>query len=493
MIPRWTIVVALAAVALVAPITQASLVASPPTGVVASWTQLVPASVSPSQLQARAVVPRGTPCPKMKVATRTGRVTYVAMAMRSPGATTGPAFASLRACTAPLPVGLVSASAGAIAIPAALPSRVDRIAAFGDIGCRVSPQIPQDCSDPSQWPAARVARRVAREAPDVIVFTGDFLYREGACPGTMMSTCGGSPGPAFTATPGAFLPFNDTDYSWMADALIPMTPAFAAAPILVVRGNHESCLRGGNGWMMFFEVMLPPDACAPDIVGPEGTTPKTISPSYAIDLHVTSQRSLRLVMVDSNEGSDTAIGSWTPTQRKAYAAADRLAAPRKGRESWLVTHRPMFGVDVTPQSPAGALGWTSITQTAAGQGFTGRYSLMLGSHVHAAQAVQVPGQPAQLVVGNGGSIPDSVDPVHYALPAYGPMRNALGEPLVDQNTGRPVIPYEKASYLKTWVRYGFAMLAPERQSDNWTISERGVDGREFATCHVVKRRVSCAP
>ena len=82
---------------------------------------------------------------------------------------------------------------GAISVPASLPSKIDRIAAFGDVGCRVTTKLVQNCASPADWPMAKIASRIAAEKPDVIFFTGDFLYREANCPAADIAKCGGSP------------------------------------------------------------------------------------------------------------------------------------------------------------------------------------------------------------------------------------------------------------------------------------------------------------
>ncbi len=476
----FTSVVLLAALVAAAP---ASATAAPVGGVVAAYTLVVPSSIAKSNLQVRAVVANGIPCPKVKKINAAGRRTESPMKMRVPGVTAGSAFSSLRACQANLPSGLSSARVGAITVPAALKSKIDRIAAFADVGCRVTTSQIQNCSNRDAWPLAKIAHRIASERPDVIFFAGDFLYREADCPAAELAKCGGSPGPAFNPEPGKSPPFSDTDYSWMADALIPMASAFAAAPILAARGNHESCGRAGNGWMLFFETQLKADACAPDVVGPDGNTPKNLAPSYSIDFPIASGRKLRVVMVDSNGGSDSKVDSWTDTQRAAYKAANHLAARQRGRESWLMTHRPMFGVDVK-EGPD--LAWTSITQTAAGQGFIANYNIMMASHVHVAQIVQIPGQPAQKILGSGGTIPDSFSPAAYAKPAFGPLNNNQGQPLSPKYA-----PYPNAKYLRTWVKYGYVVLTPKAKAGEWALSQRDVNGQQFAQCTAVKKLISC--
>ena len=471
--------------------------AVPKNGIVAAYTLVVPTSIAKSHLQARAVIPNGVACPKVTKTYANGHKSDIAMTMRSPGATTGPAFASLRACQANLPSGLSWARVGAIGVPAKFKSKFDKIAVLGDTGCRITSKLVQNCSTPTTWPLARNAQSVAAEKPDVIFFTGDFFYREAACPANKLSFCGGSPPPALPPAAGEkFPPISDTDYGWVADALIPMAPAFAAAPILVTRGNHESCFRGGNGWMMLFEIKLKPDSCAPTAAG--ASAPNNIAPTYSVDFPITSGRTLRAIMVDSNAGSNSGITpAWQALQKPAYQQADKLAAPKTGRESWLITHRPMFGIDdenqfdkpdptATPPDP-GELNWTSMDQTAAALGLTSRFNLMLASHVHVAQVVQMPGQPAQVIFGNGGSVPDSTNPADYPVPAYGPLNTPAGNPI---DPAYPPI-NQLPSYVWTKIQYGHAIFTPGAKAGHWSISQRDTAGKQFAACTAAGKKFTC--
>ena len=465
-------------------------------GVVSAWTLVTPKSVSESRLQVRAAIPSGIGCPRLVIKTGNGRKVTRSMTKRVPGATTGAAFASLRACQANLPkpkAGIRTARVGAISVPHTLPSRFDRIVMLGDTGCRIDDDDDpsdidvQDCSktsgtDPADyWPLSRNAVAVAKEKPDLTVFTGDFFYREDPCPTGYEAKCGGSPPPIDSFR------FNDTDYGWMADVLIPMAPLFRAAPLLAVRGNHEQCDRGGNGWFLFFEVTteLGPDACAPPALGAD--TAPNITPTWAFDAPIKKGRNLRIVAVDSAYGRNYDITDWVAQQRPKYERAQELSAPKKGRESWLVTHRPMFGVEPIEQAVSGLLPYTSIDQTASGYGLIGNYQLMVASHVHVAQVVKIPGQPVQMVVGNGGSKPDVATESSYQSPEYGPLANAAGEPL-----SASYAPYEKPSYLWTRVRYGYTVMKPGGKARNWTVIQRDYTGKTFATCSLVGRDMTCA-
>ncbi len=477
--------------------TPAGAATSPKAGIVAAYTLVVPTSITNSHLQARAVIPNGVSCPKVTKTYANGRKSESAMTVRTPGATTGPAFASLRACEANLPSGLAYARVGAIGVPAKFQSKFDKIAVFGDTGCRVTTKQVQDCNSLSAWPLARNAQSVAAAKPDVVFFTGDFFYREAACPKDMLTFCGSSPPPAIPPAAGQkFAPIADTGYGWAADALIPMAPVFAAAPILVTRGNHESCFRGGNGWMMMFEIQLKPSSCAPTSAG--ASAPDNIAPTYSVDFPIAAGRTLRAIMVDSNGGSNREITpAWQALQKPAYQQANKLAGAQSGKESWLITHRPMFGIDPVLQidkpdpaataSDPGVLNWTSIDQTGAALGLTSNFNLMLASHIHVAQVVQMPGQPAQLVFGNGGTLFDSTNPADYTVPAYGPLNTPAGQPI---DPAYPPI-NQLPSYVWTKIKYGHAIFTPTAKAGGWSISQRDTTGKQFAACTATGKKFTC--
>lgn len=482
---------ATASLALLAP--ASSLAAdrsNPEVGVVAAYTLVVPTSISTTNLQVRAVIPNGVPCPGLRMTTKAGVKLVRKMTKRVPGATTGAAFASLRACQANIPVTqtpVSSAQVGSISVPTTLPGKFRKIALVGDTGCRIDDDADparirlQNCSSPTEWPLATNARSIARERPDMTIFTGDFFYREDPCPVGYEAQCGGSPPPDPTAQ------FKDTDYGWMADTFIPMAPLFRAAPMLAIRGNHEQCNRGGNGWFLFFDIgnTLGPDACAPATLG--GPTTPNISDTWHFDAPIGKGRTLRLVAVDSAYGQSFQISPWVTTQRTAYQQADAQSTPRQGRESWMLAHRPMFGIEPNTQQPPGVNQWTSIDQTAAGYGLIDNYNLLIGSHIHVSQIVKIPGQPPQLVVGNGGAKPDDFNEANYTLPTYGPLADASGAPLSPDYT-----PYPTASYLYNSVTYGYGVMIPGKKFGRWTLNHMTYEGQQFDTCSLVAKSLTCA-
>ena len=482
---------ALAAAAIAAPAASAnvSIAATPNTsGVLAAYTLVVPSSISKSRLQARAVIATGIPCPALNVVSPSssnavaGRASSasskrtVAMQMRTPGATTDAAFSSIRACQANLPTGLKSATVGKVSVPASLPQAIDKIAILGDTGCRIKGSTVQDCADPAAWPLAQVSRSIANDKPDVTLFVGDFYYRESSCPSDLSGQCGGSPAPI------SGLPFKDTGYGWLADAFLPMASALSAAPILAGRGNHEACDRGGNGYFLLFAIRAnAAAACAPTA---SGEAPQTIDPTWAVDLPISSTRTLRTVVVDSatqSDNGDSELTSWAAVQRPFYRAAQSLSTKKSGRESWLLTHRPLFGTEAV--EPGTTSSWESVDQTAAASGLIGNFNLLITGHAHQAEVAQIPGQPAQMIFGNGGTL---LNEGEIVLPPQGPMRDSSGQPL------SPLYPaYPNATYLWGKLEFGYSIATPLKRNGQWRFAYKDLNGKSFESCTAIGKNARC--
>lgn len=447
--------------------------ASPPPSVISAYSLAAPVGTTASGLVVRAVVPAGGDCPRLTVTDVDGTVRVLPMRVRPLPARTSPAFDAITVCSRPMPAHAARASVSGVDVPAHLPTSIDRLAMLGDTGCRIASWQVQDCSDQAAWPLARIAQAVADADPDAILINGDFFYREAACPADQQAACGSSPPPV------TVMPFTDTAYGWIADALLPMAPMLAAAPLVITRGNHEACNRGGNG---FFLLMDPregtEDTCAPTPSAGGLTAAATVPTStYAVDLAVTAKRTLRLAIVDSAGGNDVSISPYAAIQRPTYVAAARLTTDRRGRESWLFTHRPLYAIvpDVysIPGQPFNP--WSSADQTAASTGLLGTYDLVFGSHMHLAQAVQLPGLPPQLVLGNGGTLLDPA--IGYPLPTTGPLADGMT--------------YPAPSWAWVHVDFGFTIATPGSSPGQWRLSMRDTKGRQVARCGLADRTLYC--
>ena len=120
-----------------------------------------------------------------------------------------------------------------------------------------------------------------------------------------------------------------------------------------------------------------------------------------------------------------------------------------------------------------------MDRSTAGYGLTSNYQLMVASHVHVAQVVKIPGQPPQMVVGNGGSKPDVADLASYARPTDGTPLSPDYEP------------YPNASYDWTAVKYGYVIATPNQNARQWTMTQKDFTGKRFATCSLSGKQMSC--
>ncbi len=446
--------------------------------VLVAYTLVAPESQSASGLIARAVMPAGLACPTLRVTfgppDGVPQTHPVAMDERLAPKTTAPAFSAVKVCEAAIPQGAMSVHLGSRRLPATRPRSLREIAVLGDTGCRIKGTEIQDCGSTDTWPLARIAARIAERHPDLVLYLGDFFYRESPCPPEQQALCGTSP-PPLTG-----VPFTDSAYGWLADALLPLAPLFSTTPLVILRGNHEACDRGGNGYFLFFDPFLDSaEVCAPlEQAGGLVAPPAQLRPTWTVDLPIQAGRTLRLALVDAAYGSDGPVSSWADTQRLAYAEADSLTSRVPGMESWLLVHRPIFGHVSDLLKPANDPLWTpwaSVDQQVASRGLLGNYDLLLSSHLHAAQAVQIPDQPAQLILGNGGT---QLDPASgYETPRFGPLADATGAALV---TG--ITPYPPAIMDKTAVQFGYAVAHPGQGSGEWSWEHYTPEGELFAQC-----------
>jgi hypothetical protein len=317
------------------------------------WVELAPGGA----LSVRTVVAPDAACP-----TVAADGAPVAMRSRAVPDATFP----VRVCEARVPQATARLSVGEIPLPT-LSSAVNHIVVIGDTGCRIAQYAAQDCRDPKAWPFPTIAKAAASRRPDLVIHVGDYFYREAPCP-PVRRGCAGSP-------------YGDNWSAWRADFLDPAAPLLAAAPWVMVRGNHELCRRGGQGW---FRLLDP-------YPGRAGCVDHT--PPYRL-----SVGGLDLLLFDSADADDFLA----PPEKVAFYAgqfAPLLAQAPAG--SWLLLHHPVWAMG------QGLLTGFSTNQTlqAAIRGLVpASLDLVLSGHVHDLISYDFgPERPAQLIVGTGGS------------------------------------------------------------------------------------------
>jgi hypothetical protein len=354
-------------------------------------------------------------------------------------------------CQAATPSGASVATVGGRTLALA-PRKVSRIVVIGDTGCRLKGEQIQDCNDPQKWPFATMIKHAAARHPDLVIHVGDYYYRESPCPADRPG-CDGSP-------------HGDRWESWRADFFDPASSLLAAAPWIFARGNHEQCGRGSDGWFRFLDADPAPLAC-----------PATAAP-FAVRLD-----RLKLEVIDSADVEDKQLS----TIRLALYEAQIAAIPpgpasKKPEETWVVTHKPLWGYELTragqsmaEQNPLLAAVATAMDKPAAAQ--LPEVNMLLAGHVHFFAAIDFardkqPLRPAQLIVGDSGTALEEAD-----------VRN--GEQMVDGLMAKYAV--------KDTFGYFVLDRTQKGRRGEWTGTLYSVDDAVLATCGQRGRQIECLP
>ncbi len=287
----------------------------------------------------------------------------VAMTVRAPENGAFPLI-----CAAPVPNGVASLSAGGVALP--LPIVVpNRILVLGDTGCRIAGGALQACNDLAAWPFPVLAAAAAKLKPDLVIHVGDYLYRESPCP------------PGNTGCAGS--PSGDNWPSWQADFFAPAAPLLAAAPWVLVRGNHEECSRSGLGFLR--------------LIGPESFDPNAPCDPHLAPFTV-SLGGPSLTVIDDANAPDTDVDeAMVPVYAAEFAKLAEIPGP-----VWFAAHRPIWAAISGPMNLP--IGGNATLIAAAGKNLLpSNVGLMLSGHIHSFEAINYDGKLApQIVAGNGG-------------------------------------------------------------------------------------------
>ena len=414
------------------------------------------------------VITSAAECPAIRI---DGRLRP--MTMRAPAATviqrptaskpelSKPSAYPVTVCESALPRTARHASIEGRVLP--IPRRaIRRIVVIGDTGCRLkaADNAYQPCNDPAATPFATIAASAVRWKPDLVVHVGDYQYRENPCPEGNVG-CAGSPwGYGWDA--------------WNADFFAPAAPLFAAAPLALARGNHESCNRAGQGWQRFLDGHAATadrncDDPANDHAGDVGTP-------YAVDLG----QGARLIMMDFSGAGGKALAEddWRrPVYTADFAAVARLA--KGARFAFAVDHYPLLGFAAEKDADKPALKQVNLALQSAFGPLSPRYAppgvdVLLAGHVHVWQQISFKGNhPSQFVTGFSGTLEDVV-PIPVPLPEK-------AEPA----------PGAKVAHFSSWVD-GFGYMTLERTGRRtWQAVVRDRNGKPLNRCRIEGRRSVC--
>ncbi len=369
-----------------------------------------------------------------------------------------PSVFPLTACEYNIPAGSSSLNVGSFSLP--LPkANPQRIVIVADTGCRMkkADQAWQACNDGDAWPFPEIAKTAAAMKPDLVLHIGDYHYRENVCPDDIAG-CKGSPwGYGWDV--------------WQADLFKPAAPLMAAAPWVVVRGNHEECRRAGQGWFRFLDTQpydakrSCDDAANDDIAN--------YTEPYAVAIGNDTQ----VIVFDTSKVGKKAIPNTSEVFLKYQAqfkTVNQLAA-KPGVHSIFTNHHPILGfVPVPGKSPLPGNPilqevMQSVNPTAY---YPAGVTTAIHGHVHDFQAISfATNHPATFVSGNGG---DDVD-VNFA------------DPFPTNASPAPGVIVDKFSHTSA---FGFMVM--DRQADgSWAYKAYTRKGVLMTTCLQNGNKINC--
>lgn len=356
-----------------------------------------------------------------------------------------PAQFPVRGCEVAVPAGAIAATLDGKPLPLPRPNP-QRIVMFGDTGCRLKQGDPwQACNDPninnpSAWPFPKVAAAAAAARPDLVIHVGDYEYREDPCPAGNTG-CAGSPA-GYGWEP------------WNADFFQPAAPLFAAAPWVMVRGNHEDCKnRAGEGWFRFLDWAPMEPACR-DLTG-----------NYVVRLG-----DFAVLVVDSAKVSDTADENSEQVPILRRQLLDVLG--KIPDYAWLATHKPVNAMLAKPGDRQVNIPTNRVLQAALGADMPASVRMYIAGHIHFFQAIDFGGaRPPQLVVGTGG---DNLEGM--------PNASVTGADINGMKAVKAV----------TQSRFGY-MVWNRLSKDIWSGTLFDVDGKAVDRCRLADRSLSCGP
>jgi hypothetical protein len=373
-----------------------------------------------------------------------------------------PQSSAILTCEAPVPGGTRQASVAGQALP--LPKQqLERIVVIGDTGCRLNKNEAQDCNDPKAYPFATIAEAAARFGPDLVLHVGDYHYREDPCPAGRAG-CAGSP-------------FGYTWDVWNADFFTPARALLRAAPWVLARGNHESCVRAGQGYWRFID----PRPLAPrrDCNDPADDAVGDYSDPYAVPLGGGAQ----LIVFDTANTTYKGLKEGDP-RLAIYGDNYRKIAQLARNASYniAVDHHPMFAFGALQDKNTGAIslfgGDAGLLQSFGAQDplyLPESISMLLSGHVHLWEQLSFSSRhPTQFVSGFSGTAEDIVPLPEKVAPGVTPAPGAVVE------------------HMSSWID-GFGYMTMERTgTDAWSVKIWDRDGRERNSCQVKGRRSVCA-
>ena len=380
----------------------------------------------------------------------------------SPPSDSKPSVFPILTCEKNIPANTKKAMIGNQVLPLP-PSEINRIVVIGDTGCRLkkSDHVYQSCNDKNLYPFAKVAAAAANWKPELVIHVGDLEYRENACPDDIAG-CSGSPwGYGWDA--------------WNADFFEPGAALLKAAPWVMVRGNHESCSRAGQGWWRMLDPR--PLLSGRDCNDSSNDGIGDFSDPYAVPLGNDAQ----LIVLDTSNTTNGVIQEGDIRQSKFRGMYNKLEKlSQNASYNIAANHHPILGfsaykdkqgqVTLTP----GNQGIQSVFSTINPLIMPPRINALLSGHVHLWEEVSFSSpHPTQFIAGFSGTMEDIV-------------------PLPDEiPVGSTPAPGAIVEHFSSWVN-GFGFMTLERKdAKQWEVKVWDTNGHEVNSCTVEGSHSNC--
>lgn len=329
----------------------------------ASWVQVGPQGVNSVR-----VVTEADSCPTLEV-------DHKLQPMQLRVGPEAPAFAN-RVCEYSVPASAKQVTLNGKQLPLFKLTALTQFVITGDSGCRLSVLQTQACHDPAAWPFAAINHSITKRHPQLYLHVGDYVYRAVAC--SDPKRCGES-----TA--------GDNWRTWQADFFAPSKDVRSQVPMLLVRGNHESCLRMGKGWQRYLSAWpYPKDGQCVDYEAP-----------YSVPT-----ADLTLQVIDNSFEA----GIFNKEKRAHYLAqALDFIRQHANTNNWVLAHQGYFCFYSRQYDPDTKTDYESspLGKGAEDFAFPDTTQLIVSGHAHDFQALTLATTlPAQVIVGTGGTLLD---------------------------------------------------------------------------------------
>lgn len=367
-------------------------------------------------------------------------------------------------CEAPLAATTkVATVAGQnLALPKAA---AQKIIVIGDTGCRMkmADNYFQSCNDSEKWAFREMVNAAAKLHPDLVIHVGDYHYRENACP-EGNKECAGSP-------------WGYGWDTWKADFFDPAKALLNAAPWVVVRGNHETCVRAGQGWWRFMDPR--PLEAGRDCNRAENDDKGDYSAPYGVPVGRIGDQLAQFIVFDSSKVPNKVLAKTDAayqTYLEQFRQVDRLAA--QADFNFFINHHPILGFGVQKTASGELQTWPGnlalqdvMMSSHPVRLFPEKVQATLSGHVHLFEALTfTTGQPTQFVSGNGGSSLDTPLPLPLK-PGSTPLAGAQLDFFSNSND------------------VGFMTM--ERDAQTWKIQAWNRHGKLLTTCRMQEGKTQC--